>query len=112
MQVLPMQPFKYHGQKPQECFTQIVKDLDSAAALLPMIWDNPATNYGRLTAAAALAMKSRVLLTAADPLYNTDWDNSGSAKWQQHYSRFRRRKQIDCCRLWIYMVLVPKIGPQ
>jgi starch-binding outer membrane protein, SusD/RagB family len=65
-----------------ECFTQIVKDLDSATALLPMVWSNPGANYGRLTAAAALAMKSRVLLTAASPLYNTDWDNSGSTKWQ------------------------------
>lgn len=66
-----------------ECFTQIAKDLDSAAALLPMIWDAPTTNYGRLTAAGALAMKSRVLLTAASPLFNTDWDNPGNAKWQK-----------------------------
>ncbi|MGE9313685.1 RagB/SusD family nutrient uptake outer membrane protein [Niabella sp. CJ426] len=65
-----------------ECFAQIVKDLDSAAALLPMQWETPATNYGRPTAAAALAMKSRVLLTAASPLFNTDWDNPGNAKWQ------------------------------
>jgi len=68
--------------KASDCFIQIVRDLDSAAALLPMIWDNPSINNGRMTAAAALAMKSRVLLTAASPLYNTDWDNSGSAKWQ------------------------------
>ena len=27
-------------------------------------------------------MKSRALLTAASPLFNTDWDNSGNAKWQ------------------------------
>lgn len=65
-----------------ECFAQIVKDLDSAAVLLPMKWDVPATNYGRLTAAAALAIKSRVLLTAASPLFNKDWDNTGSPKWQ------------------------------
>lgn len=63
-----------------EVFTQIIKDLDSAAAMLPMKWD--AANYGRATGAAALAMKSRVLLTAASPLYNADWDNSGSPKWQ------------------------------
>lgn len=66
-----------------ECFTQIVKDLDSAAALLPMIWDAPTSNYGRLTAAGALAMKSRVLLTAASPLFNTGWDNPGNEKWQK-----------------------------
>jgi len=68
--------------KSSECFTQIVKDLDSAAALLPMTWSSSSTNYGRLTAAGALAMKSRVLLTAASPLFNTGWDNSASTKWQ------------------------------
>ena len=65
-----------------ECFEQIVSDLDQAAKLLPMKWENAGANYGRLTAAGALAMKSRVLLTAASPLYNKDWDNSGSEKWQ------------------------------
>ncbi|HSC55037.1 MAG TPA: RagB/SusD family nutrient uptake outer membrane protein [Phnomibacter sp.] len=63
-----------------EVFEQIVKDFDSAAVNLPATW--PATDYGRFTSAAALAMKSRVLLTAASPLFNTDWDNSGSARWQ------------------------------
>lgn len=65
-----------------ECFAQIVKDFDSAAALLPTRWATAATDYGRFTSAAARAMKSRVLLTAASPLFNTDWDNAGSAKWQ------------------------------
>ena len=65
-----------------ECFAQIVSDLDKAAELLPMVWDEPGSNYGRLTAAAALALKSRVLLTAASPLFNKDWDNQSSEKWQ------------------------------
>ncbi len=65
-----------------ECFKQIVQDFDSAAALLPAKWAVPSTSYGRFTSAAALAMKSRVLLTAASPLFNSDWDNPGSPKWQ------------------------------
>lgn len=65
-----------------EVFTQIVKDFDSAAALLPAKWASASTNYGRFTSAAALAMKSRVLLTAASPLFNNEWDNVGSAKWE------------------------------
>jgi hypothetical protein len=65
-----------------EVFTQILKDFDSAASLLPAIWPNPGSNYGRFTSAAALAMKSRVTLEAASPLFNNDWDNTGSAKWQ------------------------------
>lgn len=64
-----------------ECFAQIVKDFDSAAILLPAVWPTLNTNYGRATSGAALAMKSRVLLTAASPLFNTDWDNPGNAKW-------------------------------
>lgn len=67
--------------KTSEVVAQIIKDLDSAALLLPIKWD--AANYGRLSGAGALAMKSRVLLTAASPLFNTDWDNSGSDKWQK-----------------------------
>ena len=66
-----------------EVFDQAIKDFDSAAALLPMRWSAEATNYGRFTAAGALAMKSRVLLTAASPLYNADWDNPGNARWQK-----------------------------
>ncbi len=65
-----------------DCFKQIIKDFDSAAALLPMKWPTLGTDYGRATSAAALAMKSRVLLTAASPLFNSDWDNAGSPKWQ------------------------------
>lgn len=63
-----------------ECFAQITRDFDSAAVLLPATW--PSASYGRFTSVAALAMKSRVLLTAASPLFNTDWDNAGNAKWQ------------------------------
>lgn len=65
-----------------ECFAQIAKDFDSAAALLPAVWPTLSTNYGRFTSGAALAMKSRILLTAASPLFNADWDNAGNAKWQ------------------------------
>jgi len=68
--------------KTSEVFDQIVMDLDSAAALLPMKWAS-ASDYGRFTAAGALAMKSRVLLTAASPLYNPNWDNAGDQRWQK-----------------------------
>jgi starch-binding outer membrane protein, SusD/RagB family len=67
--------------KSSEVFAQIIADLDSAAALLPVNWDG--NNYGRFTNGAALAMKSRVLLTYASPLFNPDWDNSGNERWQK-----------------------------
>ncbi|WP_281337056.1 RagB/SusD family nutrient uptake outer membrane protein [Flavobacterium eburneipallidum] len=61
-----------------EVVNQIVADLDLAATLLPPNWD--AANYGRFTRGAALAQKSRVLLTYASPLFNKGWDTS-TTRW-------------------------------
>ncbi|MGM8360943.1 RagB/SusD family nutrient uptake outer membrane protein [Flavobacterium sp. ARAG 55.4] len=61
-----------------EVVNQIVADLDQAAALLPPNWD--AANYGRFTKGAAMAQKSRVLLTYASPLFNKNWDTDMS-RW-------------------------------
>lgn len=56
-----------------EVVAQIVADFDLAASLLPDRWT---TDYGRATRGAALAQKSRVLLTYASPLFNKNWDSS------------------------------------
>ncbi|MDB5120639.1 MAG: putative outer membrane protein involved in nutrient binding [Sphingobacteriales bacterium] len=53
-----------------ECITYITSQLDSAAALLPLVQSG--NNKGRATKGAALALKSRVLLYAASDLYNSD----------------------------------------
>lgn len=63
-----------------EVVTQICADLDSAANLLPATW-TASTDYGRFTKGAALAEKSRVLLTYASPLFNEDWDNTSNSRW-------------------------------
>lgn len=52
-----------------ETIDLIVKDLDQAASLLPVV--NNGNALGRATKGAALALKSRVLLYAASDLYNT-----------------------------------------
>lgn len=65
--------------KVSEVVAQIVKDLDMAASLLPGDWNS--ANYGRFTRGAALAQKSRVLLTFASPLFNKNWDGSNE-RWQ------------------------------
>lgn len=69
----------------QECVDQIVKDCDSAAVMLPT-WTQSwsAANRGRATKMAALALKSRLLLYAASPLFNTSndvnkWDLAANA---------------------------------
>lgn len=64
--------------KVSEVVAQIVADLDMAATLLPPTWN--AANYGRFTRGAALAQKSRVLLTYASPLFNKNWDTS-TERW-------------------------------
>ncbi|MBN9380434.1 MAG: RagB/SusD family nutrient uptake outer membrane protein [Chitinophagaceae bacterium] len=56
----------------------IVTWCNSAAVLLPPTWD--AANYGRVTSLAAKALKARVLLYAASPLYNTPPANQGDVQ--------------------------------
>jgi hypothetical protein len=51
------------------CVAFIVEDLDFAIANLPMYWDTPVENFGRLTKAAAMAYKGRVLLHVASPMF-------------------------------------------
>lgn len=51
-----------------KCVGEIVEDCNLAASLLPST--RPETEYGRPIKAAALALKSRILLYAASPLYN------------------------------------------
>lgn len=68
----------------------IVEDCDAAAENLEVTpWRNEASAYGRATKGAALALKSRVLLYAASPLY-LDWQNldesylpSDLKKWEK-----------------------------
>ncbi len=52
----------------EECVNYIVSELDAAAAGLPISYQG--LDYGRATKGAALALKSRVLLMAASPLFN------------------------------------------
>lgn len=66
---------------PQELAKSICEDLDEAAKLLPASWGT--SDLGRFTRGAALAMKSRVKLVAASPLFNKDWDNVASESWKE-----------------------------
>ena len=61
---------------------QITADCDSAATLIDAAWtgDWDNANKGRATKASALALKSRVLLYAASPFYNSSND---LAKWSK-----------------------------
>jgi hypothetical protein len=57
-----------------------VAQLDEAAALLPVANDNSSWKLGRATKGAALALKARLLLYAASPLYNAGtWAQAATA---------------------------------
>jgi hypothetical protein len=53
-----------------QCVNYITSELDSAAKLLPTATQYSQLDYGRATSGACLALKSRVLLFAASPLFN------------------------------------------
>lgn len=55
-----------------QCVNYIVSDLDNAASVLP--WRRTGVDYGKASKAAALALKSRLLLYAASPLANPSGD--------------------------------------
>ncbi|MBF9255450.1 RagB/SusD family nutrient uptake outer membrane protein [Pontibacter sp. 172403-2] len=61
----------------EEVVAQIIQDLDSAALVLPLNYSGG--NVGRATKGAALALKARVLLYEASPLFNPSNDIT---KWQ------------------------------
>jgi len=71
------------------CVSFMVKDCDDAAALLPVTVSSDKT--GRATKAAALALKARILLYAASPLFNGNpdyvnfTDKSGVKLFPQSY---------------------------
>lgn len=64
----------------EDCVAFIVAECDAAAAVLPVNYGSGSANLGRATKAAAMALKSRVLLYAASPQWNTT-DNAD--KWKQ-----------------------------
>lgn len=66
----------------KECIEFICSDLDKAAKLLPLQWENEAKDWGRVTAGTALALKGRILLHWASPLWNRKND---PARWQAAY---------------------------
>lgn len=75
--------------KTSECIEQIIADLDMAMSLLPGSWDG--SNWGRITSGAAAALKGRVLLTWASPLFNR---NDDIARWERAYQANQEAKAL------------------
>lgn len=71
----------------KECINFILEDLDLSAKLLAsetMSGGWSGTNYGRVTSGTAVALKGRVLLLWASPLFNRTNDQS---RWQYAYQQ-------------------------
>ena len=66
--------------KTSDCIKAIVSDLDSAAAYLPNLWTG--SNIGRITKAAAMGFKGRVLLHYASPQFNP---TRIASRWEEAY---------------------------
>jgi len=86
--LLPQNPIVSAGDNTQvprssttACIDQICSDLDMAVSLLPGKWATNA-DWGRITSGAAAALKGRVLLTWASPLFNRTDDK---ARWNKAY---------------------------
>lgn len=61
----------------KECVDYIVSECDAAAAVLPLV--RIREDYGRASGGAAMALKARVLLYAASPLFNGGGINKADA---------------------------------
>lgn len=108
-EVLPVAENHSGVKRPEidEVVNRIVADCDAAAAGLELTpWRDNASAYGRATKGAALALKSRVLLYAASPLW-LDWKNSDESylpsvkeKWEK--AAAAAKEVIDLDRYMLY----------
>jgi hypothetical protein len=71
-----------------ECIRLIVKDLDEAANVLPWKWTGE--DAGRITKAAAIALKARVLLYWASPQFNPE---NNRERWNEAYTANKFAKE-------------------
>ncbi|AOW11411.1 RagB/SusD family nutrient uptake outer membrane protein [Flavobacterium gilvum] len=76
--------------KTSECMAQIIADLDEAIAKLPSTWSG--ADYGRIDKCAAAAMKGKVLMWWASPLFNPTNDQT---RWANAYTA--TKTAVDIC---------------
>ena len=75
----------------KECIEFICNDLQTAADYLPVAWQEEAVDYGRITKGAALAVKGRVLLWFASPLFNRQ---DKAVRWTEAYEANKEVKEL------------------
>jgi hypothetical protein len=70
----PTEEFMGKRANIDECFTYVIDLMDEAAADLPLKIQDETTELGRITKPVALAIKARVAVTYASPLFNGNDD--------------------------------------
>ncbi len=91
------------------CFNYIVQLLDEATPGLPTTIISPGTEAGRITQPIAMALKARVLVTAASPLFNGNTDQiglnnpDGGPLFNRTYSKTKWEVAADACKRAIDM---------
>jgi len=87
-----------------DCFHYIVELLDEAIPNLPLIIDNPTSDLGRITQPIAAAMKAKVLVTAASPLFNGNSDQvtlknpDGKPLFPAQFEISKWEKAVTACK--------------
>lgn len=87
-----------------ECVDYIVQLLDEAVPFLPLNVPNVSVDLGRITQPIALALKAQVLVTAASPLFNGNFefntmvDNRGVKLFKPEYDQSKWQKAAIACK--------------
>ncbi|WP_225975250.1 RagB/SusD family nutrient uptake outer membrane protein [Anseongella ginsenosidimutans] len=95
---------KVERQHVDTCFNYIVNLLDKAAADLPEEIELEAIEAGRITKPIAKAVKAKVLIYAASPLFNGNKDytgyvgNSGEQLFDPQYSVEKWERAAEACK--------------
>lgn len=95
---------KVERQHVDTCFNYIVSLLDKAAADLPDEIELEAIEAGRITKPIAKAIKAKVLIYAASPLFNGNSDyagftgNNGESLFSPQYSLEKWERAAEACR--------------
>jgi hypothetical protein len=99
----PLNDLQFPRNSFDECVNYISAELDKAAADLPMTISNT-SSYGRPTKGAAMAVKARMLLYAASPLFNGNTDYAsmknadGKQLINQTYDAGKWKKAADAAK--------------
>ncbi len=94
---------KYKRQPVDECFNYIVSEIDSTFEFLPPIIQNTTEELGRVTLPIAKAVKARVLMLAASPLFNgnsemLNFRGKFDVQYFPEYDNEKWKKAAEACK--------------